>query len=40
MGTFKADLEELGRLPPACVEGLDWLTEVDTTIGAWCPDAG
>ncbi|WP_062989879.1 DUF7341 domain-containing protein [Nocardia anaemiae] len=27
-------------LPPAWVEGLDWLTEVDTTVGSWCPDAG
>ncbi|MGW4769902.1 DUF7341 domain-containing protein [Nocardia sp. NPDC004278] len=27
-------------LPPAWVEGLDWLTEVDATVAAWCPDAG
>ncbi|WP_433678038.1 DUF7341 domain-containing protein [Nocardia sp. CA-119907] len=27
-------------LPPAWVEGLDWLTAVDTTVAAWCPDAG
>ncbi|WP_063045952.1 DUF7341 domain-containing protein, partial [Nocardia pseudovaccinii] len=27
-------------LPPAWVDGLDWLTEVDTTVAAWCPDPG
>ncbi|MFD6155089.1 hypothetical protein ACFWF7_16595 [Nocardia sp. NPDC060256] len=27
-------------LPPAWVEGLDWLTDIDTTVTAWCPDAG
>ncbi|WP_067844508.1 DUF7341 domain-containing protein [Nocardia lijiangensis] len=26
-------------LPPAWVEGLDWLTDVDTTIAAWWPGA-
>lgn len=27
-------------LPPAWVEGLDWLTEIDTAVAAWQPDAG
>ncbi|MEV6325973.1 hypothetical protein AB0M45_33130 [Nocardia sp. NPDC051787] len=27
-------------LPPAWVEGLDWLTEVDTTVAYWHPDPG
>ncbi|MGV9611371.1 DUF7341 domain-containing protein [Nocardia xishanensis] len=27
-------------LPPAWVEGLDWLTDVDTTVASWYPDPG
>ncbi|GAA5087186.1 DUF7341 domain-containing protein [Nocardia iowensis] len=27
-------------LPPAWVEGLDWLTDIDTTVAVWRPDAG
>ncbi|MBF6333360.1 DUF7341 domain-containing protein [Nocardia transvalensis] len=25
-------------LPPAWIEALDWLTDIDTTVATWCPD--
>ncbi|MBF6062827.1 hypothetical protein IU500_13400 [Nocardia terpenica] len=27
-------------LPPAWIDALDWLTDIDTTVAAWHPDAG